>query len=359
MLKSRKRMRARNNLICGTCTLDVAINFNFEGTDIIRGRGWMKVEKVAVIGAGIMGSGIALSCALGGYRVCVRDVSEEIIEQALRKMNFAAKTLVAGKMLSKKKRNFSLKHVKGTLDIAEAVRDADLVIEAVPEKLDLKKRVLKELEELSSTRTIFASNTSTFLITEMAKAMKRPEKMIGTHWMNPPYLLPLVEVVLGAKTSSETVNTVKLFLTSLGKKPVLCKDTPGFIVNRMQSALLVEAISLVEQEIATMEDIDMVWTQHLGLRYCHIGPFEAMDIFGLDTELSQYSYLYEMLGEAKFQPPDLLKRKVKNGELGLKTGKGFYDYFGKNIESITKQKDKKFIELMRLLNRAPEPHSTS
>jgi len=303
----------------------------------------MKVGKVAVIGAGIMGSGIALSCAFGGYRVSVRDVSEEVIEQAFRKMNSAAKTL------AEKKAKLSLKRVKGTVDMAEAVRDADLVIEAVPEKIDLKKRVLKELDELCSPRTVFASNTSTFQITEMAKATKRPEKMIGTHWMNPPYLLPLVEVVRGAKTSDETVNTVKLFLTSLGKKPILCKDTPGFIVNRMQSALLVEAISLAEQGIATMEDIDMTWTQHLGLRYCHIGPFEAMDLFGLDTELSQYSYLYEMLGETKFQPPDLLKRKVKNGELGLKTGKGFYDYTGKNIESITKQRDRRFIKLMRLL----------
>jgi len=309
----------------------------------------MKVKKVAVIGAGIMGSGIALSCAFGGYRVSVRDVSEEVIEQAFRKMTSAAKTLVEADILAEKKAELNLKNIKGTMDMAEAVTDADLVIEAVPEKIELKKRVLKELDELCSTRTIFASNTSTFQITEMAKATKRPGKIVGTHWMNPPYLLPLVEVIRGDKTSDETVNTVKLFLTSLGKKPILCKDTPGFIVNRMQSALLVEAISLAEQGIATMEDIDMTWTQHLGLRYCHIGPFEAMDLFGLDTELSQYSYLHEMLGETKFQPPDLLKRKVKNGELGLKTGKGFYDYTGKNIESITKQRDRRFIELMRLL----------
>jgi len=167
--------------------------------------------------------------------------------------------------------------------------------------------------------------------------------------MNPPYLLPLVEVVRGAKTSDKTVNIVRHFLTSLKKKPILCKDTPGFIVNRMQSALLVEALSLVEQGIATMEDIDTAWTQHLGLRYCHIGPFEAMDSFGLDTELSQYSYLYEKLEETKFRPPDLLKRKVKNRELGLKTGKGFYDYTGKNIDNIIKEKDRQFIELLRLL----------
>jgi 3-hydroxybutyryl-CoA dehydrogenase len=303
----------------------------------------MKIKNVAVIGAGIMGSGIALSCALSGYAVSIRDINEEVIKQAFHKLNSIAKNLC------EKEAELVLRRIKGTVDIIEAVKDADLVIEAVPEKIDLKKRVLKELDRICAAHTVFASNTSTFRITEMARATKRPEKIIGTHWMNPPYLLPLVEVIRGAKTSDETVNTVKLFLTSLGKKPVLCKDTPGFIVNRMQSALLVEAISLVEQGIATMEDVDMVWTQHLGLRYCLMGPFEAMDLFGLDTELSQYSYLYKMLKDAKFKPPKLLRKKVKNGELGLKTGKGFYDYSRQNIESMTKQRDRRLIELMRLL----------
>jgi len=303
----------------------------------------MKIKNVAVIGAGIMGSGIALSCALSGYAVSIRDINEEVIKQAFHKLNSIAKNLC------EKEAELVLRRIKGTVDIIEAVKDADLIIEAVPEKIDLKKRVLKELDRICAAHTVFASNTSTFRITEMARATKRPEKIIGTHWMNPPYLLPLVEVIRGAKTSDETVNTVKLFLTSLGKKPVLCKDTPGFIVNRMQSALLVEAISLVEQGIATMEDVDMVWTRHLGLRYCLMGPFEAMDLFGLDTELSQYSYLYKMLKDAKFRPPKLLRKKVKNGELGLKTGKGFYDYSRQNIESMTKQRDRRLIELMRLL----------
>lgn len=303
----------------------------------------MKIKNVAVIGAGIMGSGIALSCALSGYAVSIRDINEEVIKQAFHKLNSIAKNLC------EKEAELVLRRIKGTVDIIEAVKDADLVIEAVPEKIDLKKRVLKELDRICAAHTVFASNTSTFRITEMARATKRPEKIIGTHWMNPPYLLPLVEVIRGAKTSDETVNTVKFFLTSLGKKPVLCKDTPGFIVNRMQSALLVEAISLVEQGIATMEDVDMVWTRHLGLRYCLMGPFEAMDLFGLDTELSQYSYLYKMLKDAKFRPPKLLRKKVKNGELGLKTGKGFYDYSRQNIESMTKQRDGRLIELMRLL----------
>ena len=154
--------------------------------------------------------------------------------------------------------------------------------------------------------------------------------MIGTHWMNPAYLLPLVEVIPSARTSSDTRDSVRDFLVSIGKHPIICKDTPGFLVNRMHSALLVEAISIVQQGIATMEDVDMAWTQHLGPRYCVVGPFQLMDSFGLDTEHSQYSYLQKTTKDNKFRPPSLLKTKVRKHQLGLKTGKGFYDYSGKD-----------------------------
>jgi 3-hydroxybutyryl-CoA dehydrogenase len=310
----------------------------------------MTINRVSVIGAGIMGSGIALACAQGAREVNIVDVDKKVIEQAFRRMNSAVRTLVQAGILTEEKAKLSLAHVRGTASMAEATKDVDLVIEAVPEKIDLKKSVFSELDEACPTHTIFASNTSTFSITEMAEATKRPERVLGAHWMNPPYLLPLVEVIPGAKTSEEVINIVRDFLTSLGKRPILCRDTPGFIVNRIHTALLVEAISLVEQGVATVEDVDNAWTQHLGLRY-YIGPFEAMDSFGLDTELSQYSYLYEKLKETKFRPPDLLKKKVSDGELGLKTGKGFYDYAGKRVENIISERDRRLIEVLRLLKK--------
>jgi len=309
----------------------------------------MRIKKVGVIGIGIMGSGIALACAKGGYEVSAMDVDQEAIAQGVKKMNSSAKTLVEACIMSEKDAEASLGRIKTTQDVAYATKDADLVIEATPEKMDLKRQVFKQLDELCAPHAILASNTSSFLIGEIAAETRRQGKVIGTHWMNPPFLLPLVEVIPGAQTSQETVNTVREFLISLEKKPVLCKDTPGFMVNRMQTALLVEVVSLVEKGVASIEDVDMVWKQHLGPRYCYVGPLELMDMFGLDTELSQYSYIHETLRDSKFRPPELLKKKVENREFGLKTGKGFYDYTGKDIESLTNERNKRFIQLLRYL----------
>jgi len=302
-----------------------------------------------VIGVGIMGSGIALACAKSGHDVSIWDVDQGAIRKAMTNIRSALDTLVKADTVSKENADQILRRITSTEQMAQAVRDAHLVFEAVPEEMDLKKGVLKKLDSLCQANAILASNTSTFKISVLASATKRGDRVIGTHWMNPPYLLPLVEVIPGAKTSPATEKTVKEFLASIGKHPVTCKDTPGFIVNRIHSALLVEAISLVEKGIATMEDVDMVWTQHLGPRYCVVGPFQLLDSFGLDTEHSQYSYLQKMVKDNKFKPPRLLKTKVRNGQLGLKTGRGFYDYSGKDIRSIVKERDKRFIELLRFL----------
>jgi 3-hydroxyacyl-CoA dehydrogenase len=309
----------------------------------------MRAKKVGVIGIGIMGSGIALSCAKAGYDVNAMDINKTAIEQGLSRIASSAKSLIAAGIVTKKHAELSLKRIRTTEDLAQAVKGADIVIEASPEKMDVKRQVFGELDRLCAVHTILASNTSSFRISEIAAATKRPGKVIGTHWMNPPYLLPLVEVIPSAQTSDEVVTTVKEFLVSLGKRPIVCKDTPGFIVNRMQTALLVEAASIVEKEVASIEDVDMVWKYHLGPRYCYVGPLELMDVFGLDTEFSQYSYIYETLGDPKFRPPDLLKEKVEKKEWGLKTSKGFYDYTDRDIESMVKERDKRFTELLRFL----------
>jgi len=309
----------------------------------------LRVKNVGVIGMGIMGSGIALSCARAGYNVCAMDVSASATQQGLSRIASSAKSLVEAGIMTSKESKLSLKRVRTTQDMAQAAEEADLIIEAAPEKVDVKRQVFGELDRLCAAHTILASNTSSIRIGEIAAATKRPEKVIGTHWMNPPYLLPLVEIIPSAHTTDETVRTVREFLVSVGKRPIVCKDTPGFLVNRMQTALLVEAASIVEKGVASIEDVDMVWKYHLGPRYCYVGPLELMDMFGLETEFSQYSYIYETLADSKFRPPDLLKQMVERNELGVKTGKGFYDYTKKDIESVARERDKRFTKLLRFL----------
>jgi len=315
----------------------------------VKGRASVTSTKIAVIGVGIMGSGIALTCAKGGREVSIWDIDQSVIKKATANIRSALDTLVDTNTVSKEDADLTFQRITPTDQMDQAVRDAQIVFEVVPEKIELKRRVFKKLDILCGKDTILASNTSTFRITVLASATKRRDRVIGTHWMNPPYILPLVEVIPSAKTSTTTTSTVKGFLESIGKRPVMCKDTPGFIVNRIHSALLVEAASIVEKGIASMEDVDMVWTQHLGPRYCVVGPLQLMDAFGLDTEHSQYSYLQKMTKEDKFKPPKLLSTKVRKKELGLKTGKGFYDYTGQDIQSLIKERDKKFVDLLRYL----------
>jgi len=296
-----------------------------------------------------MGSGIALAFAKGGCDVSIWDVDQGATKKAMSNIGSALDTLVETNTISKENADLSLNRITPTDQMVQAVRESDMVFEVVPEKIELKRSIFKKLDSLCNKDTILASNTSTFKIRVLASATKRRDKVIGTHWMNPPYILPLVEVIPSAKTSTSTTSTVKSFLESIGKRPVMCKDTPGFIVNRIHSALLVEAVSIVEKGIASMEDVDMVWTQHLGPRYCVVGPLALMDSFGLDTEHSQYSYLQKMTKEDKFKPPKLLTSKVRKKQLGLKTGKGFYDYSEQDAQSIIRERDKKFVALLRYL----------
>jgi 3-hydroxybutyryl-CoA dehydrogenase len=296
-----------------------------------------------------MGSGIALACAKGGCDVSIWDVEQGAVKKARITIESALNTLVDTNTMSKENADSSLKRITSNSDMDQAVKDAELVFEAIPEKLSLKREMFRKLDSECESDVILASNTSTFKISVLASATRRRGRVIGTHWMNPPYLLPLVEVIPSTRTSTTTTNRVRSFLESVGKRPVMCKDTPGFIVNRIHSALLVEAVSIVEKGIASMEDVDLVWTQHLGPRYCVVGPIALMDSFGLDTEHSQYSYLERMTRDSKFKPPKLLTSKVRKKQLGLKTGRGFYDYTGKDIQSMIRERDKKYVELLRYL----------
>jgi len=283
----------------------------------------LEIKRVAVIGAGAMGSGIAYICALKGYEVTLTDVSEEILKRGVSRIRQMIVDGVSRGKLQPKDAEAVMSRVKGTESIAEAARDADLVIEAVYEDINIKKEVFKKLEENCPAHAILASNTSALSINAMAQVTSRADKVIGLHFFNPPYAMKLVEIVMGEQTSEDTRNKADTFVRELGKETVTVKDSPGFIVNRLVLPMLNEAVRLVfEEKKTTMEDVDKAVT--LGMNF-PVGPFQLADFVGLDVALAVLEHLYEAFGE-KFKPSPILVEKVKNGHLGMKTRKGFYDY---------------------------------
>ncbi len=274
-----------------------------------------------------MGTGIAYVCAVKGYNVSIRDVNEDLVKRGMGKIREMIATGVNRGKLTPRDAEEIVKRIKSTTDVSEAVKDADLVIEAVFEDMDLKKKVFKELDELSPSHTILASNTSVLSITEMGSATKRPDKVVGVHFFNPPYTMKLVEVISGKETSDETTKAATDFTVSLEKEPVVVKDTPGFIVNRILGAALGEAIFLLEQGVASAKDIDKACV--LGLNW-PMGPIALADFVGLDVVYHSGKSVADALGEdylrKRSQPSKLLEEKVKASHLGIKTRKGFYEY---------------------------------
>jgi 3-hydroxybutyryl-CoA dehydrogenase len=284
------------------------------------------IETIAVIGAGTMGHGIAQVAALNGFRVLLSDVDREALARGVQSIekNFA-KGISLGK-LTEHDRDRALQRIRGTTKLEECAK-ADLIIEAVLEKLDLKREVLGQLEALSDRSFIFASNTSSLSITEIARSAKRPEAVVGMHFFNPVHIMRLVEIVVGEKTSDETVETVIAAGRRMRKEPIVVKDVPGFASSRLGVALGLEAMRMVEQGVASPRDIDTA----MELGYNHpMGPLKLTDLVGLDVRLNIAEYLHRELGSETFRPPELLRRMVSEGKLGKKTGQGFYDWSKEN-----------------------------
>jgi 3-hydroxybutyryl-CoA dehydrogenase len=282
----------------------------------------VEIKKVAVIGAGAMGSGIAYICAMKGYQLSIMEVNDELLKKGISRIRQMIVEGVSRGKLSPKDAESTLNKVKGTTDIAEAVRNADLVIEAVYEDINVKRDVFKKLDEACLPHAIIASNTSALSITEMAQATKRPDRVIGLHFFNPPYAMKLVEIVISEKTSEETRQAADAFAKGLGKETVTVKDSPGFIVNRLVLPMLNEATYLLYEGKATVQDIDKAVTAGMNFP---MGPFRLADFVGLDISLAVLNHMCEAFGE-KFKPCPLLVEKVKNGQLGMKTRTGFYEY---------------------------------
>ena len=286
------------------------------------GSGSQTIETIAVIGAGTMGHGIAQVAALAGFKVLLNDVDRESLARGVAAIESNLAKGIQRAKLTEDDRDRALQHIHGTTNLKECTA-ADLIIEAAPEKLDLKKELLRQLEFASDHPFIFASNTSSLSITELAGSSKRPEAVIGMHFFNPVHIMRLVEIVVGKKTSAETVQTVKSAGLKMRKEPIVVKDVPGFASSRLGVVLGLEAMRMFEQGVASAQDIDTA----MELGYNHpMGPLKLTDLVGLDVRLNIAEYLHRELGSEAFRPPEVLRRMVSEGKLGKKTGEGFYDW---------------------------------
>ncbi len=284
----------------------------------------MDIKKVGVVGAGAMGNGIAQMAAQIGCDVVMRDIKDEFVERGMKSIDrFLSKGVERGKLEAADKEAI-LGRIKGTTHMGQ-LKDVDFVIEAVIEDLDLKKSVFKELDELCAPEVILASNTSSMSLTEIAAATNRPDRVCGMHFFNPVPLMRLVEVIRGYATSDDTIETTTALAQKMGKTTVeVRKDSPGFIVNRIMIPHMIEAIKIVEEGIASIEDVDIAVKN--GLNY-PMGPFELMDLTGIDIAYFVTEYFYKELNkESKWASPNLLKTMIRANRLGRKTGGGWYDY---------------------------------
>ncbi|MCC6047809.1 MAG: 3-hydroxyacyl-CoA dehydrogenase NAD-binding domain-containing protein [Desulfurococcaceae archaeon] len=286
----------------------------------------MGISRVAVVGFGTMGTGIAQVFAQSGFEVVAVDVSEEILRRGVETIvsgPFGLRRLVERGRITEEQMREVLSRIRTTTNLAEAVSSADFVIEAVFEDLEVKRRVFRDVDAHAPKHAILASNTSTLSITALAAATSRPDRVVGMHFFNPPQVMKLVEIVRGLQTSDETVEVVKGLAERLGKTPVVCRDVPGFIANRVGIIAILEAIRLYDQGVASARDIDTA--MKLGYNW-PMGPLELADFIGLDVLLSIAEVLYRETGNPAYHPPTILKRLVAAGYLGRKSGRGFYTY---------------------------------
>ena len=284
----------------------------------------MEIKKVAVLGAGLMGHGITqVAAQTAQYTVYMRDIKQEFLDNGMRMINDSLQRFSKKGEMTEQQVNEILSRIHPTLDLKEAVADADLVIEAVTENPELKKKVLTEADATAKPEAIIATNTSSISISELAAATKRPERFAGMHFFNPPQLMKLIEIIRGAKTSDETINTIVEVTKKMGKEPVVVnKDVAGFVVNRILIPALNEAVALVDAGVASPEDIDKAIK--LGLNW-PMGPLTLLDYVGLDTTLAITEVLVKEI-DPKFQANPLLRQMVRAGLWGRKSGRGFYDW---------------------------------
>ena len=305
------------------------------------------VKRIVIAGAGTMGSSMGETFAKYGYDVTLYDIFPSALEKAGNLIRLNQETEVAEHVVTPEESAALLERIRYSEDKA-CFEGADLVVEAILEKLDVKHAFWAEISALVPEDEILASNTSGLSITAIAEVVKRPERFGGMHWINPPHLIPLIEVIQGKKTDDETAAAIRDMALAVEKKPVIVQDAPGFALNRIQLAVLRECLHIVEQGIATPEAVDDVMKYGLGMRYACLGPFEVCDLGGLDIFYNIASYLFEDLADEK-APFGMLADRFEKGQYGVKTAAGFYDYAGgKDAEKI-KYRDRMFTKISKCL----------
>lgn len=307
-----------------------------------------QIRTVLLAGSGVMGISFAQIFARNGYEVILYDISEDALKRAERELASGLETQAEqGRFPAD-----DIPKILGRIKLTDEKRwfaEADFILEAIVEKMDIKHVFWEEVSALAKPEAILATNTSGLSVTEIARAVKDPARFAGMHWVNPPHLVPLVEVIAGEESSQEVVDEIFALAELIGQKPIrVYKDPPGFILNRLQYAVIREACNCVQQGYASIEDVDKVMKNGLGMRYACIGPFETMDLGNLETFFNVSSYMMKELSNDT-GVPEILRKVYEEGKLGVKNGAGFYDYSGDKAEAAVKRRDTMFLQLAKLL----------
>lgn len=310
-----------------------------------------EIRDVLVVGAGVMGHGFAQVFALNDLAVFLVDKDEALLGRARAWIRENLEFMVQLDLIQPQRIEDVLSHINFTTDLEGSAKKADYILEAITEDLELKKELFKRLGTIAGSDVILATNTSSYDINELSAVTRNPERVLGAHWFHPPPITPAVEIIPADLTSQETIDQAVAFMERVGKFPTLCKSAPGFVANRIQLAMAAEALAMVEEGLASPEEVDRIVRSSFGFRLSAFGPFEIIDQAGLDTYRAVFQYLYDKLGRDQFRPPQILNDLIDQGRLGLKNEKGFYDHEGGAAEALKQKRDSRLYARLNIFRK--------